>query len=166
MYKKSLKSQIIELKPIDSEAQIDKLINLLTERNSHIDCYLDKWICSIIDKSSLVEYYKKRSSTLKHIEPDSDAMSYLAELLVKYDPVNNAHKVDTIYDEFTSSGHCLSQRDFDFADRYIIKGKGKKQWKKRYVEGIEIKLKVEIVDSNKIIYVYQNLASLLITDSV
>ena len=27
MYKKSLKSQIIELKPIDSEAQIDKLIN-------------------------------------------------------------------------------------------------------------------------------------------
>ena len=164
--KKSLKSQIIELKPIDSEAQIDKLINLLTERNSHIDCYLDKWICSIIDKSSLVEYYKKRNSTLKHIEPDSDAMSYLAELLVKYDPVNNAHKVDTIYDEFTSSGHCLSQRDFDFADRYIIKGKGKKQWKKRYVEGIEIKLKVEIVDSNKIVYVSQPLASLLVTGSV
>ena len=130
MYKKSLKSQIIELKPIDSEAQIDKLINLLTERNSLIDCYLDKWICSLIGTSSLVEYYKNRSRTLRHVEPDSEAMCYLAELLVKYDPVNSAHKVDTIYDEFTSSGHCLSQKDFDFADRYIIKGKGKKQWKK------------------------------------
>ena len=164
--KESLKSQIIELKPFDSESQIDKLINLMTERNSRIDCYLDKWICSMIDKSSLVEYYKKRSSMLKHVEPDSEAMSYLAELLVKYYPVNSAHKVDTIYDEFTSSGHCLSQRDFDFADRYIIKGKGKKQWKKRYVEGIEIKLRVEIVDSNKIVSVSQPLASLLVTGSV
>ncbi len=164
--KESLKSQIIELKPFDSELQIDKLINLMTERNSYVGCYLDKWICSIIDESSLVEYYKKRSSTLKHIEPDTEGMSYLAELLVKYDPVNNAHKVDAIYDEFMSSGHCLTRRDYDFADRHIVKGEGKKQWKKRFVEGNEIKLNVEIVDSNKIVSVYQPLASLLVTGSV
>ena len=163
--KKSLKRQIKGLKPLDSEAQIDKLINLMTERNSRIDCYLDKWICSIIDNFTLFEYYKKRSSMLKHVEPDSEAMSYLAELLVKYDPVNSAHKVDTIYDEFMSSSHCLSQIDFDFV-KNVIKGEARKQWEKRYVEGIEIKLRVEIVNSNKIVSVSQPLASLLVTGSV
>ena len=85
MNRKSLRSQIIALKPLNSEAQIDKLVNLLTERNCQIDCYLDKWICRLIDKFSLVLYYKKKSRTLKYIEPDSDAMSYLAELLVKHE---------------------------------------------------------------------------------
>ena len=114
MNRKSLRSQIIALKPLNSEAQIDKLVNLLTERNCQIDCYLDKWICRLIDKFSLVLYYKKKSRTLKYIEPDSDAMSYLAELLVKHDPINDAQNVDAVYDEFVSSGHCISQINFDY----------------------------------------------------
>lgn len=166
MNRKSLRSQIIGLKPLNSEAQIDKLVNLLTERNCQIDCYLDKWICRLIDKFSLVLYYKQKSRTLKYIEPDSDAMSYLAELLVKYDPINDAQNIDAVYDEFVSSGHCLSQINFDFVNKHITKENAKKRWEKRYIEGIEIKLRVEIVNSNKIVSVFQPLASLLVTGSV
>ena len=90
----SLKSQIEVLKPFDCEEQIDKLIGLMTERNSSIDCYLDKWICSLMESPSLADYFKEKSTSLKHIEPATDTMPYLADLLVKYYPVDNASKVD------------------------------------------------------------------------
>lgn len=165
MKRTSLRSQIEELMPLNSEAQIDKLINLMSERNSSINCYLDKWICSLIDSTSLVEYYKRKSSSLKHIEPTSDTMLYLAELLVKYYPVDNSSKVDAIYDELTKNDYLIRRVDFDFASSRII-GKGKKQWEKRYNEGREIKLQIDTVDSNKIVYVPQPLATLIVTGSV
>ena len=161
----SLKSQIEALKPFDCEEQIDKLIGLMTERNSSIDCYLDKWICSLMESPSLVDYFKEKSTSLKHIEPATDTMPYLADLLVKYYPVDNASKVDKLYDELTESGNLLSRRDFDFASGKIL-GKGKQQWQKRYDEGREIKLEVVNIPPNKIISVPQPLASLLVTGSV
>ena len=159
MNKETLKSQIIGLKPLDSETQIDKLIDLMTKRNSNIDCYLDKWICSLINTSSLVEYYKNRSSTLKHLKPATATRSYIAELLVKYDPVDNVSKVDAIYDELTRSGHILSIKDIDYVSAWIS-GKGKEQWDKRF--SFRKGVKVEFVGPNKIVSVCQPLAFFLV----
>ena len=163
MKKSSLHSEINKLKPFNSKAQIDKLISLMTERNSSIDCYLDQWICSIIEESSLVDYYKKRSNSIKHIKPATDAMPFLAELLIKYSPVDSLDKVDAIYDEFTNNDHLLNKKEFDFAYSKILGGNCKKQWKERYNEGQEIIIHVDIVNSNKIISIPQPIASFLVT---
>lgn len=165
MKKTSLRSQIEELLPLDSESQIDKLINVLTERHTSIDCYLEKLICSLIGIPSLVDYYKEKSSLITRIQLTSETIPYLADLLVKYYPVDNATKADAIYDEFTKDGNCLSRSDYEYASSRII-GKGKKQWEKRFNEAQEIKLQVDSVNSNLIISVPQPLASLIVTGAI
>ena len=162
----SLKKQIESLKPLNSKLKIDELISLMKERNSSIDCYLDKWICSQIGDSSLVDYYKTKRVYIKRINPATDTMPYLAELLVNYYPVDTVSKVDKIYDEFTKEDRLLNQKDFDFASGIIVGKKGKQQWKKRYNEGREIKLQVDTVNTKTIIAVPQPLASLLVSGSI
>ena len=165
-HKESLKSQIERLKPLDCEEKVEKLIGILTERNTNVDCYLDKWICSLIENNPLVDYYKKRSVLLKRTKQSTDTMPYIADLLVKYYPVDNVSKVNAIYDELTKNDLLLCRSDFDFASNKIIGKKSKEQWEKRYNEGREIKIEVENRGIYKIISVAQPMASLLVTGAV
>ena len=160
---------IENLRPYDSETKVDKLIDSLAERNCTIDYYLDRLICSLISSSSITDYYNKRSALLKRIEPVTETRSCLADLLVKHYPVNNVSKVNLVYDELVKNNYLLVQKDFDYASG-IIMGKGaKQQWKKRYDEGREIKVKVEKVGNiftYDAIFVPQPLATLLVTGAV
>lgn len=166
MYRDSLKQHIEKLNPLDSEAKINELVSLMEERNTNIDCYLDKWICSLICSAPLVAYFKDRSSQLKHHKASSETMDFLCDLLVKYYPVDNENKVNEIFQELKKNDHLLSLSDFNFANGKMVNKKSKERWEKLYKDETEIIIRFESILHQKVVSVPQPLATLLIVGAV
>ena len=166
MYRDILKHHIEKLNPLDSEAKINELVSLMEERNTNIDCYLDKWICSLICSDPLVSYFKERSSQLKHHKASSETMDFLCDLLVKYYPVDNEDKVNEIFKELKNKDLLPSLNDFIYATSKMVNKNSKQRWEKLYKEETEIIIRFESILHQKVVSVPQPLATLLIIGAV
>ncbi len=166
MRKESLRNQLEKLLPFDSQTKIDLLVQLMTERNSSLDCYLDKWICHMISNPSLISYFKDKSINLKRLAPTTDTMPFLSDLLIKYYPVDNITKVDLIFNELNDNGYLISKRDHSFASGKMRDNKLKQRWDTLYKEARDIKLQVEFINYQNIVSVPQPLATLLVSGAV
>ena len=166
MKKNSLLSQLKDLKPYNSEEQVNKVIDLLAKRNSHIDCFLDKWIINHIGSSTLVNYYKTNSCNLKRVAPSTDAIELLSELLVNLYPVDNTQKIQIIINKLNDKNIPLTQGDFNFVLGYLESKGIKRIWQNQFEELKKISVHIENFETHKVINVDQPFATLLVTGAV
>lgn len=159
----SLRKAIEGLRPLNSKSKIDELINLMMERNSHLNCYVDKWICKLIDDSSLVGYYESKKDVLTFDKPVTEAIPFIVDILLLLEPINNESKVDKLYADIMNSEYTITKKDSDFIKGVLKDSNARKQWEDKYTKGKELKLHIDVFQGFKAISVPQPLAALLIT---
>lgn len=162
----SLRKAIEGLGPLNSKSKIDELINMMIERNSHLNCYVDKWICKLIVVPSLIEYYESKKGVLKFDTPATKAIPFISDLLLSLEPIDNESKVDKLYSDLMNSEYTITKKDSDFIKGVIKDPKARNKWEDIYTKGKELKLHVDVFPAFKAISVPQPLAALLITGLV
>lgn len=139
---------------------------MITERNSHLNCYVDKWICKLIGDPSLVGYYESKKGILKFDKPVTEAIPFITDLLLSLEPIDNESKVDKLYADIMSSDFLLTKKDSDFVKGVISDQNAKQRWENLYTKGKELKLHVNVFPRFKAVSVPQPLAGLLVTGLV
>jgi len=162
----SLRKAIERLRPLNSKSKIDELIDMMMGRNSHLNCYVDKWICKLIGDSSLVDYYESKKYILVYDKPVTNAIPFITDILLSLDPIDNELKVEKLYEDIMNSEYYITKRDSDYILGIIKDLKAKKKWEEIYTKGKELKLHVEVLPGFKAISVPQPLAILLLSGLV
>ncbi len=105
----SLDSIIKQLKPIDSTAKIDLLVEILKERDTIVDFSIEKKVYCCIKKTELINYYRNKKKSLRHNENISKQI--VSDLIASKKPLNSVLKINDIAEEIRKYGYELTLKD-------------------------------------------------------
>lgn len=122
----SLSSMIKSLSPISSKAKVDKIVEILRERNTLIDYRIDKIVYDNLEDTELIDYYREKKKGLNHSESIS---SWLITTLIAYlKPINSIMKLNKLIEEIKKYGYALTLKDINKIRISITNDIVLKQW--------------------------------------
>lgn len=122
----SLVSMLKTLSPINSKAKVDKIVEILRERNTQIDYRIDGIVYEYLEDTELIEYYHEKKQGLKHCENISSW--FISTLLAYMKPINSVIKLNKLKEEIKKYGYPLTLEDKKKIRRCITNVIVLKQW--------------------------------------
>lgn len=122
----SLASTIKFLSPIDSKAKVDKIVEILRERNTLIDYRIDKIVYDYLADAELIDYYHEKKKVLKH--SDNISSWFVSTLLASMTPINSVIKLKKLIEVIKKYGYALTLKDKEKIRKSITNDIVLKQW--------------------------------------